>query len=119
MKSNEFAHSAQLSKFVLFVCKKLHINGQAPDIQFQQQREPDQTRTGHYNMGTNQLWVYTGNRNLVDIMRTVAHELAHHKQTQDQSITDAEALSAIESQADIAAGMIMKLYVKSNPEIIE
>jgi hypothetical protein len=65
------------------------------------------------------MWVYTGNRNLIDILRTVAHELAHHKQRLDGDTTNNTDLAELEGQADQVAGMIMKLYVRKFPEIIE
>jgi hypothetical protein len=117
MKSIEFAHNDQIQDFIKFVFEKLHITGVMPEIEYAQQKEgADQVRTGYYNTGTNKLWIYTGNRNLIDIMRTVAHELAHHKQGQDGTEAD---LADVESQADMAAGMIVKIYVRSHPEIIQ
>ena len=32
--------------------------------------------TGKHEVGSDEIWVY-GNRNLIDIMRTVFHELVH------------------------------------------
>ena len=117
MKSIEFARHGQIQDFIKFVFEKLHIAGNMPEIEYAQQKEsPDQVRTGYYDPATNKLWIYTGNRNLIDIMRTVAHELAHHKQGQDGIKAD---LADIESQADMAAGMIVKIYVRQHPEIIQ
>jgi hypothetical protein len=117
MKSIEFAHNDQIQNFIKFVFEKLYITGNMPEIEYAQQKESsNQVRTGYYDPATNKLWIYTGNRNLIDIMRTVAHELAHHKQGQDG--TNAK-LADIESQADMAAGMIVKIYVRQHPEIIE
>ena len=67
------------------------------------------------------MWIYTGNRNLIDIMRTVAHELAHRKQFEDDMVHGDQAYpgSPIEQQADAVAGYLMKLYGKEHPEIIE
>ena len=120
MKSIEFAYHDQIQDFIKFVFEKLHISGTMPEIEYAQQKEgPDQVRTRYYNPGTNQLWIYTGNRNLIDIMRTVAHELAHHKQDLDGHTASNVDLADLESQADMAAGMIVKIYVRSHPEIIQ
>jgi hypothetical protein len=119
MKSIEFAHNNQIQDFIKFVFEKLHIAGNMPEIEYAQEKESsEQIRTGYYDPATNKLWIYTGNRNLIDIMRTVAHELSHHKQDQDGSTSNVD-LADLESQADMAAGMIVKIYVRQHPEIIE
>jgi hypothetical protein len=110
----------QLQKFTAWVFEKLHIPGELPDIKLSDEKEgDDQHRTGYYDMNSNYMWIYTGNRNTVDIMRTVAHELVHHKQrTQGDTVTD-QNLVDIEGQADQTAGLLMKIYTKTHPEIIE
>jgi hypothetical protein len=91
-----------------------------PEIEYAQQKEgPDQVRTGYYNPDTDKLWIYTGHRNLIDIMRTIAHELSHHKQDTDGHSTNNVDLADLESQADMAAGMLVKIYVRKHPEIIQ
>jgi hypothetical protein len=120
MKSVEFAHNSEVQDFIKFVFDKLHIPGSIPSIEYAQQKEgPDQVRTGYYDPNTNKLWVYTGKRNLIDIMRTIAHELAHHKQNADGHTTANVDVADLESQADMAAGMIVKIYVRQRPEIIQ
>jgi len=123
MKSHEFTkpqYADDIEKFVKWVCTKLHINMDMPNIIYSDEKEQEnQHRTGWYNPETNHLWVYTGKRNLVDIMRTLAHELSHHKQKLDGDTTHNNATSDIETQADEAAGMLIKIYVRAHPEIIE
>ena len=109
-----------LRDFIRWCCDKLHITIPLPRIVYAEQKEgPRQDRTGYYNPTTNTMWVYVGNRNLVDILRTVAHELTHHKQREDNETIHTNKLSKIESQADEAAGMLMKLYIKRHPEIVQ
>jgi hypothetical protein len=57
----------------------------------------------------------------VDIFRTVFHELTHTKQGQLGRIgpNDSYPGSPIEMVADAMAGIAIKLYTKSHPEIIE
>lgn len=117
---NESNEVSQMRHFIDWCSNKLHITSGLPNFQFQAEKEgPDQSRTGYYNINTGDLWVYTGNRNMIDVMRTVAHELAHHKQREDGDTNKTQDLSDIESQADMAAGMLIKLYVKQYPEIIQ
>lgn len=115
-------HEAQLRDFVAWCVEKLKIQQALPRIRFQDAKEgPDQHRTGYYDDNDDIMWIYTGNRNLIDIMRTVAHELAHRKQHEDNRVHGNQAYpgSPIEQQADAVAGYLMKLYGKDNPEIIE
>jgi hypothetical protein len=116
----ETVNQSEIAKFIRYVYDKLHIDAALPKIKLQQEKEaPDQNRTGWYNPANNEMWVYTGNRNLIDILRTVAHELAHHKQRLDGDTAANVDLADLEGQADQVAGIIMKLYVRKYPEIIE
>jgi hypothetical protein len=115
-------HEEQLRDFIKWCVRKLDIQQALPKIRFQDAKEgPDQHRTGYYDDNDDIMWIYTGNRNLIDIMRTVAHELAHRKQHEDNRVHGDQAYpgSPIEQEADAVAGYLMKLYGKQNPEIIE
>ena len=129
MRAREFVvestfrdHEAQLRDFVAWCVDKLNIEQALPRIRFQDAKEgPDQHRTGYYDDAEDVMWIYTGNRNMIDIMRTVAHELTHRKQHEDDQVHGDQAYpgSPIEQQADAVAGYLMKLYGKEHPEIIE
>jgi hypothetical protein len=124
MKSKEFANGRdngpELEDFIRWVCTKLMINMEMPEITYSLEKESEnQDRTGYYNAETNEMWIYTGNRNLIDIMRTVAHELSHHKQKLDGQTSANTPIADLETQADMAAGMLMKIWVRKHPEIIE
>ena len=115
-------HQDQLRDFVRWCVDQLDIQEALPKIRFQDAKEgPDQHRTGYYDDNDDIMWVYTGNRNLIDIMRTVAHELVHRKQHEDNRVHGDQSYpgSPIEQEADAVAGYLMKLYGKDNPEIIE
>ena len=119
LKEEQFDES-EVQKFIQYVYHKLHIDAPLPRMRFQHEKEgPDQHRTGWYNPADNELWVYTGSRNMIDILRTVAHELAHHKQKLDGDTYHTTDLADLEGQADQVAGMIMKIYVRKHPEIIQ
>jgi hypothetical protein len=115
-------HEEQLRDFVAWCVDELDIQQELPRIRFQDDKEgPDQHHTGYYNDNKDIMWIYTGNRNMIDIMRTVAHELTHRKQHEDNRIIGDQAYpgSPIEQEADAMAGYLMKLYGKMHPEIIE
>jgi hypothetical protein len=69
----------------------------------------------------NNIWVYVGNRNLIDIFRTIFHELTHHRQMQLNMIKDGDSYpgSPIEMLADMAAGKYIKIYGKDHPEMFQ
>jgi hypothetical protein len=115
-------HEEQLRDFVAWCVDQLNIKQALPKIRFQDAKEgPDQHHTGYYDDAEDVMWIYTGNRNLIDIMRTVAHELTHRKQYEDNRVNGDQAYpgSPVEQEADAVAGYLMKLYGKANPEIIE
>jgi hypothetical protein len=76
--------------------------------------------TGKHVMGSDEIWVY-GNRNLIDIMRTVFHELVHIRQGEKDLIKTGDSYpgSPIEAAADMVAGKYIKIYGKENPHIFQ
>jgi hypothetical protein len=77
--------------------------------------------TGRHTEGENDVWVYVKNRNLVDIMRTVFHELVHCRQSELGMIQPGDSYpgSPIEMEADMMAGKYMKVFGKMHPEIFQ
>jgi Zn-dependent peptidase ImmA (M78 family) len=67
------------------------------------------------------LEVVVHNRNLADILRTVAHELVHHKQNLAGMLNASSGQdgSKHENQANAIAGVLMRIYSKNNPHIYE
>jgi hypothetical protein len=114
-------YRGRINHFINWVFKKQHLKGDPPEITFADEKESeDMHHTGWYNHEENRMWVYTGHRNLVDILRTVAHELRHYKQgTQGRIHGHSGPGSPNERDADAEAGYLMKLYGREHPEIIE
>lgn len=55
-------------------------------------------------------------RHPMDVMRTVAHELVHWKQRQENKEMDGADGSDTENEANAIAGIIMRRFGKSHPE---
>jgi hypothetical protein len=74
--------------------------------------------TAAYHRGRNIIKVYGKNRALVDILRSIAHELTHLKQDERGELVGMiqDAGGEIEDEANAKAGEIIKLYAKSDPE---
>ena len=110
-----------LDTFVDFASDKLGLKS-LPNIKY---KDEDQTGDrqpsfGGYNPTTNDLMIYTKNRHPMDIFRTVAHELCHHKQNSDGKLgndieQEGSTGSDIENEANSEAGKIMRWFAKANP----
>ena len=107
-----------LAEFIVFCEKMLPIkNGYA--IKVVGQRDPyGISTTAAYMIGGNECRVYAKNRALVDVMRSVAHEMVHMMQDEQGLITGPvqDAGGFHEDQANAKAGELIKLFAKSSPE---
>lgn len=74
---------------------------------------------GKFTPMTNELRVVAINRNLADILRTIAHELVHNKQKKDGTLNPEsnKTGSSSENDANDIAGVIMREYGQKNPII--
>ena len=72
---------AEVKKFAEWAGKRLNIQS-LPEIELSQdtQDAQDNHHTGSHVEGSDSIWVYAKNRNLVDILRTTFHELVHVRQ---------------------------------------
>jgi len=120
-ESSMHEHEERIHHFMAWCKAKLKLKQELPDIEFSDEKDSeDMHHTGYYNDHENKLWVYTGNRNLIDILRTVAHEFTHRKQGEQGRIKGPNPPgSPLEQEADAMAGYLMKLYGKMYPEIVE
>ena len=84
------------------------------------ERTPDLKTTAYYST-LGKLVVYAKDRAIVDICRSIAHELVHHKQNLEgrlvNTVKDGEDGSPIENEANAVAGVIIRKYGKIKPEI--
>lgn len=112
----------EVNKFAQWACDKLHIKNK-PKIELSMDTEEAQTNhhTGGHVDGSDSIWVYTANRNLVDILRTVFHELVHVRQGELNMIKPGDSYpgSPIEAMADMLAGKYIKIYGEKNRHIFQ
>ena len=113
-------HKNIIKDFMEFCADQLGID---KDISLRIRQDPQwsvRNKTfGRYNDGTNELEVGIGGRHIMDVLRTVAHELVHQKQNQhEQMPADAgEDGSKYENEANARAGVLMRQYGKLHPEL--
>jgi hypothetical protein len=115
---------ARVKHFVDWSKKRIGLADEPLNIVFSYDQDDAQDlhRTGQYDFQNNHMVVYVGNRNMVDILRTVCHELVHVKQGQVGEIQRAKSHgpgSPLEVEADAKAGYLMKLYGKLHRDIFE
>ena len=111
-----------LDSFVQFSSKKLGIKSM-PTIQLQK-GEMQASSFGGYNPQNQSIVVVSKNRHPMDIFRTVAHELVHHKQKEDGRIgkdisNEGATGSPFENEANAEAGKVMRWFAQKNPEIFK
>jgi hypothetical protein len=112
----------KIKHFIEWSYKALNMQDPKPKFNFSRDTEQAQIdhRTGmHTDDGS--ILIYIENRNLVDIMRTIFHELVHHRQDQLNMIKDGDSYpgSPVEAMADMMAGKYIKIYGKQHPEIFQ
>ena len=122
---NEGAHRGndpRIQEFVKWCCSRLNID-RPPQFEFSTdtQDAQDNHHTGGYRLGSDTIWVYVKNRNLVDILRTIAHELTHYRQDQIGMIKPGSSRpgSGIELTADMMAGTLVKIWGRKHHDIFE
>ena len=76
---------------------------------------------GMYVNETNTIEIAIANRHPVDILRTLAHELVHCKQREDNRLKpdSGETGSEEENEANARAGIIMRDFDDANPEVFD
>ena len=109
-----------LNSFLDFCCDKLSIKDK-PSLKFKEPTDQgEQPSFAAYAPGAREVHVMSKNRHPMDIFRSVAHELVHHKQNEDGRIgkdiaKEGATGSDIENEANSRAGELMRWYGKANP----
>ena len=108
-----------VADFVNFAKDFLDINDDIK-IELAFKRTPDLKTTAYYSLDGS-IKIYAKNRAIIDVCRSIAHELVHHKQNLENRLTnavnDGEDGSPIENEANAVAGKIVRRYGKLKPEI--
>jgi len=99
--------------FTVFMVKKLGIK-KPYKIKLAQVRTPDFHTLAYYNPSTGDIAVYVKNRNTADVLRSLAHEMIHHKQNQEGRLNTGEPIpdigGPIEDEANAHAGRLVKAF---------
>jgi hypothetical protein len=111
-----------VDQFVKFVQQRLDIDNM-PSIKIK--RDPawsERNKTfGMFVPDSNILYVSVANRHIMDVLRTLAHELTHHRQEEVQGMPDDAGItgSSFENEANAVAGILMRDFGQAHPEYFE
>jgi hypothetical protein len=114
-----------LDKFVDLTVKELNIKNNVRIDYTEDKSKVDTTAVYRYEDGENadienaEVTVYTKERALQDVMRSVAHELVHHHQNEDGELKGKiqNVGGKIEDEANAKAGELLKMFGLRYPEI--
>lgn len=111
----------KITEFVKFVKKELGIE-KCPTIVLQNGRGELKTTANYdYSKKNKIIRINAKNRSLVDVMRSIAHEMVHHKQYEDGRLNTPppDIGGEIEDEANAKAGLYIKLYSKMDETIYD
>jgi GNAT superfamily N-acetyltransferase len=122
LMSQEDSVVRQVSDFVNFAKEYLGIDDDVK-VALAFEKTPDIVTTAYYNPIEKFLKVYVKDRAIVDVGRSIAHELVHHKQYIDgrfeNAIDPGADGSEFENEANAVAGVIIRKWGKMHPEIYD
>ena len=104
--------------FINFCADNLPLRGDFEIYVVSDRESHNIDTTAAYHIGKNIVKVYGKNRALVDILRSIAHELTHLMQDEGGMLVGdiQDAGGSIEDEANARAGELIKLYAKSHPK---
>jgi len=110
-----------INQFLHFASEYLHTD--RPKIKLL--NSPEFTQTYHsfggYHPGEENIQIVVYNRNMADILRTLAHEMVHRMQHLDDRLgpNSGEDGSPEENEANALAGVMLRQFGRENPGIYE
>ena len=97
----------ELEKLPRINLLKTHVHG------------PESNSFAAYQPNSKTVVIYVKHRHIMDILRSLAHELVHYKQDLENRLhhESGKTGSDHENEAHAIAGQIMRLYGKKHPEL--
>lgn len=121
MKFLDESKKKKLHDFSKFVCVELKVKT-PPIIKIQNSRDGLKT-TANYNYSNDEkvIKICAKGRALVDVMRSIAHELTHHKQFEDGRLEKKppDIGGEIEDEANAKAGQFIKMFTQKDNSIYD
>ena len=108
-----------LDKFVEFAANEIDLK-ELPEINFFTDTARSVKHSSFGGYGDKQINITVVNRHIMDVCRTLAHELVHYKQDMEGRITspdDGKDGSPIENEANAQAAVVMRKWGKMHPDL--
>jgi hypothetical protein len=114
---------AILHDFVRFAAEDLELDSLPKfDFVFNSGRSVEHKSFGGYQPGAEHITITVKNRHIMDVCRTLAHELVHYSQDLKKELEDDDAGttgSPQENEANARAAVIMRNWGKKNPDYFD
>jgi hypothetical protein len=108
-----------LKKFIVFLKRELTLTIDIPYILIDDADFSKKTRAFGMMNSDGIIYVSIINRHPIDILRTVAHEVVHYKQSIKRVVMNPNPGSPSENEANAKAGELMRKYGKLHPELFD
>ena len=110
-----------LLEFIRFAAEDLELDKLPKmDFKFDTGRSVKHRSFGGYSPDAKHITITVLNRHIMDVCRTLAHELVHFKQDMDSQLNDPDAGSTgspQENEANARAAVIMRNWGKKHPDL--
>lgn len=106
-------------QFIDFCCDHLSVERNGLKVRFLETKT-DKITTAAYLVTDKEIHVLVEDRALVDVLRSIAHEMVHYKQHINNELTNSSGAtgSEHENEANAVAGVIMRNFQDSHAEEI-
>ena len=112
-----------IREFIQYAANTLELQKLPSNLTFSYNtKEAQQRHTfGYFDPQNGKIWLYVKNRNMADILRTLAHELVHRRQDEQGRIdyNSGDTGSEIENEANSTAGVLLRNFGKVHENIYE
>jgi hypothetical protein len=119
--SNSYVNESIVDDFIEFGKEELSL-GDGFNVRLTDDNDELETLAS-YDMSDNEISVLKKNRAIPDIIRSIAHEMVHHKQNELGDLKgnseEGEDGSPWEDQANSKAGELVRMFGRENPEIYD
>ena len=110
-----------LHDFIRFAAEHLELNSLPKfDFVFNDKRSVEHHSFGGYAPSAEHITITVKNRHIMDVCRTLAHELVHYKQDLKKELEDDNAGatgSPQENEANAEAAVVMRNWGKKHPDL--
>lgn len=109
-----------IDKFIEFAASELQLD-ELPNIDLQDGNEISVKHSSFGGYGNKNITVTLSNRHIMDVCRTLAHELVHYRQDLNNELTPDSGKdgSPHENEANAQAAVIMRKWGKMHPNLFK